>query len=74
MKRRPVSVTRRSRPVAAVVALDDQDWEDLKVSTSPEFAAIIARSEARYRAEGGVPLASLRAQPARRRSSRKPRQ
>lgn len=72
-RREPVIVTRRGRPVAAVVALDDQDWEDLKVSTSPEFAAIIARSEARYRAEGGVPLASLRATRTRRRSTRKPR-
>jgi prevent-host-death family protein len=72
-KRAPVIVTRRGRPVAAVVALDDQDWEDLKVSTSPEFAAIIARSEARYRAEGGVSLASLRATRTRRRSSRKSR-
>jgi prevent-host-death family protein len=72
-KRGPVILTRRGRPVAAVVALDDQDWEDLKVSTSPEFAAIIARSEARYQAEGGVSLASLRATRTRRRSSRKPR-
>jgi prevent-host-death family protein len=72
-RRGPVIVTRQGRPIAAVVALDDQDWEDLKVSTSPAFAAIIARSEARYRAEGGVPLASLRTRPASRRSGRKPR-
>ncbi len=72
-KQGPVIVTRRGRPVAAVVALDDRDWEDLKVSTSTEFAAIIARSEERYRAEGGIPLSSLRARPASRRSRRKPR-
>lgn len=72
-QRGPVIVTRRGRPIAAVVALDDQDWEDLKVSTSPEFAAIIARSEARYRAEGGVSLASLRARPTNGQSGRKPR-
>ena len=72
-RRGPVILTRRGRPVAAVVALDGQDWEDLKVSTSPEFAAIIARSEARYRAEGGVSLASLRAPRTRRRAARKSR-
>ena len=70
-KRGPVIVTRRGRAVAAVVSLDDQGWEDLKVIGSPEFAAIIARSEARYRAEGGIPLAALRARPAARRSRRK---
>ncbi len=72
-RRGPVILMRRGRPVAAVVALEGQDWEDLKVSTSPAFAAIIARSEARYRAEGGVPLATVRTSPTRRRSGRRPR-
>lgn len=74
-RRGPVILTRRGRAVAAVVAIDDQDWEDLRVSTSPAFATIIARSEARYRREGGVPLDDLRrrAVPRPSKSPRRPR-
>ena len=74
-RRGPVILTRRGRAVAAVVAIDDQDWEDLRVSTSPAFAAIIARSEARYRREGGVSLDDLRrrAVPRRSKSTRRPK-
>jgi prevent-host-death family protein len=74
-RRGPVILTRRGRAVAAVVAIDDQDWEDLRVSTSPAFAAIIARSEARYRREGGISLDELRrrAIPRRLKSTRRPK-
>jgi prevent-host-death family protein len=54
-----VVVTRHGKPIAAVVPLDDDAWEDLRVSTDPDFARIIARSEERYRREGDVPLEKL---------------
>jgi hypothetical protein len=53
-------VTRKRKPIAAVVPVDKDAWEDLRVSTHPDFAKIIARSEQRYRVEGGVSLTELR--------------
>lgn len=57
-----VVVTRRGRPVAAVVAVDPEDWEDWVVAHDPGFIALMERSEARYRAEGGLTSDQVRAQ------------
>jgi antitoxin (DNA-binding transcriptional repressor) of toxin-antitoxin stability system len=54
-----VIVTRRGKPIAAVVPLRSDDWEDFVVSTSPVFQEIIERSQASYRAHGGIPLADI---------------
>jgi prevent-host-death family protein len=59
-RRETVVVTRRGRPIAAVVPIDDTDLETLSVSTNPDFIAIIERSRARYRAEGGISLDEMR--------------
>jgi prevent-host-death family protein len=55
-----VVVTRRGKPLAAVVPLDSDDWEDFVVSQDPGFIEVIKRSEARYRAEGGISLDEMR--------------
>ena len=55
-----VVVTRRGKPLAALVPLDSDDWEDFVVSQDPAFIKIIERSEARYKAEGGVSLGEMR--------------
>ena len=55
-----VVVTRRGKPVAAVVPLDSDDWEDFVVSQDPGFIEVIKRSEARYKTEGGVSLEKMR--------------
>ncbi len=55
-RKETVVVTRRGKPFAAVVPLDPGRWEDFVVSTHPGFIKMIKRSEARYRAEGGIPL------------------
>ena len=68
-KNETVVVTRRGKPIAAVVPVDDDAWEDLRVSTDPDFAKIIAQSEERHRREGGISLTELR----RRHSARKRR-
>ena len=38
----------------------DADVEDLEVSSSPAFRAIMERSEARYRADGGLSTEEVR--------------
>jgi PHD/YefM family antitoxin component YafN of YafNO toxin-antitoxin module len=57
-----VVVTRKGKPVAAVVALDDADYESLSLSTNSRFVEIIARSRARLEKEGGIPSDEVRRQ------------
>lgn len=59
-RRGTVVVTRRGKPLAAVVPLGADDWEDFVVSQDPGFIEVIRCSEARYQAEGGVSLEQLR--------------
>jgi hypothetical protein len=51
---------RRGKPLAAVVPLDTDDWEDFVVSQDPGFVEVIRRSEARHKAEGGITLGEMR--------------
>ena len=55
-----VVVTRRGKPLAAVVPLDTKDWEDFVVSQDPGFIEVIKRSEARHKSEGGISLEEMR--------------
>ena len=59
-RRSTVVVTRRGKPLAAVVPLGTGDWEDFVVSQDPGFVEVIRRSEARYKAEGGITLDEMR--------------
>ncbi len=58
-RKHPVVVTRRGKPIAAVIPLRADDWEDFVVGTSPIFQEIIERSRASYKAHGGIPLADI---------------
>ena len=58
-RKHPVVVTRHGKPIAAVVPLRPDEWEDFVVSTSPVFQEIIERSRASYRTHGGIPLADI---------------
>ena len=60
LKREPVILTRQGKPVAALVSVEDEDWESISLSTNPEFMAIIERSRARQAAEGGIPIEEVR--------------
>jgi prevent-host-death family protein len=60
IRRGPVVVTRRGRPVAVVVAVEGLDLETLSLSTNPDFIALIERSRASYRATGGLSLDEVR--------------
>jgi prevent-host-death family protein len=68
-------VTRRGKPVAALMPVDARtDLENLVVTTHPTFRAIMERSEARYKTEGGLSTKQVRARlAARRRAGRKVR-
>lgn len=59
--REPLVVTRRGKPVVAVMPLSKyDDWESVSLSTNPRFMEIIERSRASARAEGTIPLEEIR--------------
>ena len=68
-------VTRRGKPVAALMPVDARtDLENLVVTTHPTFRTILERSEARYKTEGGLSTKQVRARlAARRKAGRKVR-
>jgi prevent-host-death family protein len=68
-------VTRRGKPVAALMPVDARtDLENLVVTTHPTFRAIMERSEARYNTEGALSTKQVRARlAARRKAGRKVR-
>jgi antitoxin (DNA-binding transcriptional repressor) of toxin-antitoxin stability system len=47
-------------PIAALVAVEKADLETLSLSTNPQFLALIERSRARQRAEGGISSEEMR--------------
>ncbi len=56
----PVILTVDGTPVAALVRIENADIETVSLSTNPEFLALIARSRARQKAEGGISSAEMR--------------
>ena len=74
----PVVVMRRGKPVAALMPLREDEWEDMVVSTNPGFIALIERSRARCKPGQGIPLEEIKrkygikSKPARK-PARKPR-
>lgn len=59
-QRELVVVTRRGKPMAAVVPVADYDLESLSLSTNPRFLEIIAESRRRLEEEGGIPIEEVR--------------
>ncbi len=60
VNREPVILTVRGKPVAALVSVENADLETITLSTHPEFIALIERSRARHKAEGGVSSEEMR--------------
>lgn len=54
-------LTRRGKPVAAVVPVEDvDDWQDLVVRSHPDFVALIERSRRPSKPGTGIPLEEMR--------------
>ena len=56
----PVILTIDGRPVAALVPIENADLETVTLSTHPQFVALIERSRARQKAEGGISSTEMR--------------
>ncbi len=55
-----VVVTRRGKPVAALVPVEDADMESLSLATNPDFLAIIERSRERCKPGSGISTGEMR--------------
>ena len=60
VKHEPVIVAAEGKPIAALVSLENADWETVRLSTHPQFLALIERSRVRQKAEGGISSPEMR--------------
>jgi prevent-host-death family protein len=58
--REAIVLTEGGKPIAAVVPIEDTDLETLTPGTTPHFLALIERSRARQKAEGGISSEEMR--------------
>ena len=56
----PLILTVDGKPVAALVPIENADLETVTLSTSPRFLALIERSRARHKDEGGISTEEMR--------------
>lgn len=63
VNKEPVILTADGKPVAALVSIENADLETVTLSTHPQFIALIERSRARQKAEGGISSAEMRRLP-----------
>ena len=60
VRRQPVIVTRRGKPVAALLPIENADVETVTLSTHPKFLALIERARVRHKREEGIKSKELR--------------
>ena len=60
VRKEPVIVTRRGKPLAALMPVANTDSETASLSTNPQFLALIERSRARHQKRGGMTSTELR--------------
>jgi prevent-host-death family protein len=60
VEKEPVIVTKRGRPVAALMPIENADRETVVLSTNPQFLALIERSRRRQETEGGISTEEMR--------------
>jgi prevent-host-death family protein len=56
----PLIITIDGKPVAALVPIENADLETVTLSTHPQFLALIERSRARQKVEGGLSSEEMR--------------
>ncbi len=56
----PVILTVNGKPIAALVSIENVDWETLTLSTHPQFMTLIEHSRSRQQDEGGISSHELR--------------
>jgi hypothetical protein len=62
LQEEPLIIVHKGVALAAVVPLDNMDYESVELSTNPRFIEILERSRARYRKEGGISSEDMKKQ------------
>jgi PHD/YefM family antitoxin component YafN of YafNO toxin-antitoxin module len=60
VEQEPLVLLANGKPVAALLAVEDEDLETLSLSTNPRFLDLIERSRRRHEAEGGISSDEMR--------------
>ncbi len=60
VSKEPVILTDKGKPVAALVQIENADLETVALSTNPKFLALIERSRARQKSDGGISSDEMR--------------
>lgn len=60
VKKQPVIVTVKGKPVAALVSISNADIETVSLSNNPKFINLIERSRSRQKSEGGISTEEMR--------------
>ena len=59
-KREPLIVTKKGKPVAALVGVENSDMETLTLSTHPGFLHLIEKSRSNHKVKGGISPEEMR--------------
>ena len=59
-KRAPMILTKKGKPVCAVVEIEDFDREAWSLGSNTEFIALLEESRKSLREHGGIPLEEVR--------------
>jgi len=60
IKEEPVIITVDGNPVAALVSIENTDWETITLSTHPQFIELIEQSRKRQKAERRISSEEMR--------------
>jgi len=60
IRKNPVILTQNGRPIAALISLENADAETIRLSNNKQFVALMEKSRARHKAEGGISSAEMR--------------
>ena len=60
IRKNPVILTQNGRPIAALISLENADAESICLSNNKQFVALMEKSRARHKAEGGISSAEMR--------------
>jgi len=60
IRKNPVILTQNGRPIAALISLENADAETISLSSNKQFVALMEKSRARHKAEGGISSAEMR--------------
>ena len=60
IKKEPVIITKEGRPVAILVSIPNTDIETVSLTNNPKFIALIERSRAKQKSEGGISSEEMR--------------